>query len=97
MGSVPFSFLDDLLGLQRDDAAAGREVAELLAKGYAPFTGNPSSVHRPGRDARARLVAARDTVARLLGCEPKDVVLHLGRERRRGARHQGRVSRRATS
>jgi cysteine desulfurase len=54
------------------------QVAELLSRGYASFTGNPSSVHKPGREARARLVAARDTVARLLGCAPKDVVFTSG-------------------
>jgi cysteine desulfurase len=54
------------------------EVSALLAKGYASFTGNPSSVHGPGRDARARLVASRDSVARLLGCAPKEVVFTSG-------------------
>ncbi len=50
------------------------EVAELLARQYATFAGNPSSIHGPGRAARTRLTAARDTVARLIGCEPKEVV-----------------------
>ena len=49
------------------------EVADLLARSYAGFTGNPSSVHGPGRAARARLTAARETVAKLIGCEPKEV------------------------
>src|SRR4051812_293904 len=52
------------------------QVAELL--GRETFTANPSSVHKPGREARARLVAARETVARLLGCAPKDVVFTSG-------------------
>lgn len=52
------------------------EVAELL--GQAAHTalarpGNPSSVHRAGREARARLDRARASVARLLGCEPREV------------------------
>lgn len=50
------------------------EVAELLARQYAVFTGNPSSVHRPGREARARLTKARETVAAVFGSEPKEVV-----------------------
>lgn len=50
------------------------EVATLLGQRYAELTGNPSSVHGPGRSARARLTAARETVARLIGCEPKEVV-----------------------
>ncbi|MBK7860563.1 MAG: cysteine desulfurase [Archangiaceae bacterium] len=49
------------------------EVAGLLARRYAEFTGNPSSVHQSGRQARARLTQARETVARLFGCEPKEV------------------------
>ncbi len=48
-------------------------VAELLGRQYATFTANPSSVHRPGREARARLVAARDGVAKILGCAPKEI------------------------
>lgn len=35
--------------------------------------GNASSVHAAGREARARLDAARARVARVLGCEPKEV------------------------
>ncbi|MBL8952902.1 MAG: cysteine desulfurase [Myxococcaceae bacterium] len=50
------------------------EVAELLARQYAVFAGNPSSIHGPGRSARTRLTAARDGVARQLGCEPKEIV-----------------------
>ncbi len=46
------------------------EVARVLSRPAA----NPSSVHRAGREARARLTAARDSVARALGCEPREVV-----------------------
>jgi len=52
------------------------EVAEALghsAKALEAFPGNPSSVHRSGRELRARLDLARATVARLLECEPKEV------------------------
>lgn len=49
------------------------EVAEHLARAYGAFTGNPSSVHGAGRASRARLTSARETVARLVGCEPKEV------------------------
>jgi cysteine desulfurase len=50
------------------------EVAALLARRYAELTGNPSSVHGPGRAARARLTQARESVAKVFGCEPKEVV-----------------------
>lgn len=52
------------------------EVARLLAAAFqdAPaHPGNASSVHQAGRDARARLDAARARVARRLGCEPKEI------------------------
>ncbi|HEX5752169.1 MAG TPA: cysteine desulfurase family protein [Archangium sp.] len=50
------------------------EVAALLTKAFAEGGwGNASSVHRSGREARGRLDAARARVARVLGCEPKEV------------------------
>ncbi|MFL5319237.1 MAG: cysteine desulfurase family protein [Myxococcaceae bacterium] len=50
------------------------EVAELLrASVGAPF-GNPSSVHQAGRKARLRLETARQRVAAVLGCEPKEII-----------------------
>ncbi|MBJ6764268.1 cysteine desulfurase [Myxococcaceae bacterium JPH2] len=50
------------------------EVSELLAHTYSQGGfGNASSVHAAGREARARLDVARARVARVLGCEPKEV------------------------
>ena len=50
------------------------EVASLLARAFTEGGwGNASSVHRSGREARGRLDAARARVARVLGCEPKEV------------------------
>ncbi|AKQ67115.1 Cysteine desulfurase [Myxococcus hansupus] len=50
------------------------EVASLLARAFSQGGfGNASSVHQEGRAARARLDAARAKVARVLGCEPKEV------------------------
>ncbi|QRK07677.1 cysteine desulfurase [Archangium violaceum] len=50
------------------------EVATLLARTFSEGGwGNASSVHRSGREARGRLDAARARVARVLGCEPKEV------------------------
>ena len=50
------------------------EVATLLARAFSEGGwGNASSVHRQGREARGRLDAARARVARVLGCEPKEV------------------------
>jgi len=51
------------------------EVAEALARALSiTLPTNPSSVHAPGRAARARLDAARARVARVLGCESREVV-----------------------
>lgn len=49
------------------------EVADLLARAYRERIANPSSVHRAGQAARARLEAARRQVAELLGVEPREV------------------------
>ena len=50
-----------------------RAVASALEAG-----GNPSSVHGPGREARARVEAAREAVARLVGASPRSVVFTSG-------------------
>ncbi|MFL5344641.1 MAG: cysteine desulfurase family protein [Hyalangium sp.] len=50
------------------------EVAQALARAFTEGGfGNPSSVHQAGREARGRLDSARARVARVLGCEPKEV------------------------
>jgi cysteine desulfurase len=50
------------------------EVAQVLARAFTEGGyGNPSSVHQAGREARGRLDLARSRVARVLGCEPKEV------------------------
>ena len=51
------------------------EVADLLAEGFRREpAGNPSSVHRAGRAARARLDEARARVARVLGRSAREVL-----------------------
>ena len=40
--------------------------------------GNPSSVHAEGRAARAIVEKARGQVARLVGCEPSEIVFTSG-------------------
>ena len=50
------------------------EVGALLARAFTQGGfGNASSVHGGGREARGRLDVARAKVARLLGCEPKEI------------------------
>jgi cysteine desulfurase len=50
------------------------EVAQALTEALQRETGNPSSVHRLGRAARSRVESARARVARVLGCEAREVV-----------------------
>lgn len=51
-----------------------QEVAEHLKTAFGEAAGNPSSVHRMGREARRRFDAARDRIASLLGASPREVV-----------------------
>jgi len=55
-------------------AEAASAVSELLREGLA----NPTSVHAAGRAARARLEAARDEVAALVGARSDEVVFTSG-------------------
>ena len=56
-----------------------REHAALAAaEAAARLAGNPASVHRAGRAARAALEAARETVASLFGVDVDDVVFTSG-------------------
>lgn len=50
------------------------EVQQLLTQRLLEAPANPSSVHAGGRAARARLDKARDTIARTLGCAPRQVM-----------------------
>ncbi len=54
------------------------EVLEAMARASREAWGNPSSVHAPGRVARAFVEDAREAVARLAQCDPRDVVLTSG-------------------
>ena len=53
---------------------AAKEAVRLALDAF----GNPSSVHRAGRDARDLLDLSRDRVADALGARPQDVVLTSG-------------------
>ncbi|MGH7270565.1 MAG: cysteine desulfurase family protein [Polyangiaceae bacterium] len=53
-------------------------VVEAMAAACREAWGNPSSVHAPGRKARAVIEDAREAVARLAGCEARDVFFTSG-------------------
>jgi cysteine desulfurase len=54
------------------------DVVDAMAAAAQEAWGNPASVHRPGRVARARVEAAREAVAALARCDPRDVLLTSG-------------------
>ena len=53
------------------------QVSEAIAKALT-MTGNPSSVHQFGRDARNAVESARDQVATMIGARPEEVVFTAG-------------------
>src|ERR1043165_4594131 len=54
------------------------EVVDAMAPFWGPRFGNPSSVHKWGRDARTALDEARERVARCLGAEPDEICFTSG-------------------
>jgi cysteine desulfurase len=54
------------------------EVLAVLQHVQAEVFGNPSSIHRAGQEARRSVETARAQVARLLGCDPKEIVFTSG-------------------
>jgi cysteine desulfurase len=55
-----------------------REVFEAMEPFYGPRFGNPSSVHRWGREARAALDEARERVARCMSAQPDEICFTSG-------------------
>jgi cysteine desulfurase len=56
-------------------------AAEVMAEMMPALTGhfaNPSSVHKPGQDARGLVDTARERCARALGCSPREIVFTSG-------------------
>ena len=54
------------------------EVLAVLQQVQAETYGNPSAIHRAGQDARHCVETARAQVARLLGCDAKEIVFTSG-------------------
>ncbi len=57
---------------------AAPEVREAMAPWLAEEFGNPSSLHRPGRQARDAVERARAIVAALLNAKPEEVIFTSG-------------------
>jgi cysteine desulfurase len=54
------------------------EVLECVTRVLRECYGNPSSIHGAGQRARQAVEQARAQVARLLGCEPREIVFTSG-------------------
>src|SRR5919197_5218238 len=54
------------------------EVREAMEPFFGPRFGNPSSMHRWGRDARVALDEARERVAQCLGAHPDEICFTSG-------------------
>lgn len=54
------------------------EVLEAMLPFFGPRFGNPSSVHKWGREARTALDEARERIARCLGAQPDEVCFTSG-------------------
>lgn len=50
------------------------DIARHLSTAFAEASGNPSSVHQAGRNARRHLDQARERVAKVLGCTPREII-----------------------
>lgn len=54
------------------------EVLEAMLPYLTTHTGNPSSLHGAGRRARQGIDEARETVAQLIGAQPREIVFTAG-------------------
>ena len=64
------------------DNAATTAMSQVAIDAMLPYFnkvyGNPSSLHSVGQEAKEALESARETVARCLGCEPREILFTSG-------------------
>ena len=64
------------------DNAATTNLSKTALEAMLPYFetvyGNPSSLHSVGQEAKEALEAARETVAKCLGCEPREIIFTSG-------------------
>ena len=58
----------------KTSAAARRAMLDAMER----FWGNPSSLHSPGQQAKEALQTARDTVAKAIGAQPREIYFTSG-------------------
>ena len=68
------------------DNAATTKMSEAAIGAMIPYIneiyGNPSSLHSEGQKANEALTNARERIARLLGCEPREITFTSGGAKR---------------
>ena len=64
------------------DNAATTKMSEAAIKAMLPYMdgiyGNPSSLHSVGQEANEALTSARERIAKILGCEPREITFTSG-------------------
>ena len=64
------------------DNAATTKLSDVALQAMMPYFtdiyGNPSSLHSVGQEAKEALEAARETVAKCLGCQPREIYFTSG-------------------
>lgn len=53
--------------------AMSKAAADAMLPAMGELYGNPSSLHQKGREANMALIGARETIARCLGADPKEI------------------------
>lgn len=66
------------LAIYLDNAATTRLLPEVKEAMERAAPGNPSSIHAVGRVARKQVEDARETVAQIVGVDPKEVIFTSG-------------------
>ena len=54
------------------------EVVQAMLVALRDDWANPSSIHRPGQSVRRKMDLARESVAKLIGCDDRDLVFTSG-------------------
>lgn len=64
------------------DNAATTKMSKTAIEAMIPYMdgiyGNPSSLHSVGQEANEALVGARERMAKILGCEPREIIFTSG-------------------
>lgn len=54
------------------------EVLKTMAESMKEVYGNPSSTHSLGRKAKVAIETARNSIAKIMGCKPKEIIFTSG-------------------